>query len=242
MTLRVAALGDSTSCGEGVGLSVPRSRTWPALLARALPDAELLPLAVAGARVRDVRRDQLGTAVRAEPHLATLLIGLNDVSRSGFDLDAVEADLTAVVEGLRRTGATVLLGRLHDPCRHLPLPRGVRAQVAERLAAVNGAVDRSAGPDVLVLDLDRIPGLHLRQAWAVDRVHPVAAAHGLIASAAADVLRRSGIEVDEPHGSPLPQRAPDPVTTLWWAARHGAPWVAAHARDVFVPALSAATR
>lgn len=240
MTLRVVALGDSISCGEGVGLRVPTSRTWPALLAAALPGATLLPLATAGSKVRDVRAAQLPLAIGAQPHLATVLIGLNDLSRSGFAADRFRDDLLAVVDGLRRTGATVLLGRLHDPARHLTLPAGVRVQVAERVAAVNAVVDEAAAGPVHVVDLDAVPGLRLRRAWAVDRLHPNEAAHGLVARAAADVLRDAGCEIGVPAAVPLPRRAPSPTAQAWWAGRHGVPWLASHVREVLVPALAAA--
>ncbi|MFP5218255.1 MAG: SGNH/GDSL hydrolase family protein [Actinomycetes bacterium] len=244
MTLRVVSLGDSTSCGEGVGLSVPLDATWPSLLAAALPGATLLPLAVAGSKVNDVRTVQLPAAVAAEPHLATLLVGLNDVARGGFRPEAFEHHLRHVVRALRRTGATVLLGRLHDPCRHLPLPRGLRLQAAERVAAVNTAVDRAAAEPgargvVHVLDLDAVPELRRREAWAVDRLHPNAAAHAAVARAAAALLRGVGLEVGTPIACPLPARAPGRASLAWWTTRHGLPWLAAHVREVLVPALAA---
>lgn len=245
MSLRVVSLGDSTSCGEGVGLSVDPALTWPARLAAALPGGELLPLATAGARVRDVRARQLDAAVEARPHLATLLIGLNDVSRGGFCPDAVGADLRAVVHELRLCGATLLIGRLHDPCRHLPLPPSLCAAVRRRVAVVNAAVDAAAaaasrdgaGGDVHVLDLARMPALRLRRAWAVDRVHPHGEAHGLIAAEAARVLTGAGLPVDRVHAAGLPQHAPGVAQEVWWTARHGLPWLAAHARDVVLPAV-----
>lgn len=246
MTLRVAALGDSLSCGEGVGLQVPLARTWPSLLCRTMPGAQLLSLAVAGSKVRDVRATQLPAAVRARPQLATVLIGLNDVSRSGFGADGFTDDLHAVVGGLRDAGATVLLGRLHDPCRHLVLPTRLRLRVQERVAAVNQAVDRAAtvSPDgaVHVLDLDRVPALRLRRAWAVDRLHPTAAAHGLLAQAAADLLRRNGFNAGHPAAEPLPSRPSRAPEEAWWLARHALPWLATHARSVLVPAIGSALR
>lgn len=238
MTTRVVALGDSTSCGEGVGLRVPAQRTWPALLAAAVDGGALVPLAVAGSRVRDVRRHQLPAARAARPAVATLLVGLNDVSRGGFDARAVRADLRAVVRSLLRTGAAVLVGRLHDPCRHLPLPAPLAAHVRARVAAVNAAVDDAARLGAHVLDLATVPALAERRAFAVDRLHPGPAAHAALAAAAADVLRAAGVPVGVPAAVPLPPRAPGLVTTAWWGTRHGAPWLAAHARDVVLPAVA----
>ena len=246
MTLRVAALGDSTSCGEGVGLRVPLEGTWPARLAAALPDAELLPLAVAGCRVQALREHQLPAALAAEPHLATVLIGLNDVARGAYDPAAVGEHLRAVVRALRRAGTTVLLGRLHDPAQHLVLPPPLRRVASVRTAAVNRAVDAAAeearrgdGGDVLVLDLARVPALRLRRAWAVDRVHPTAAAHGLIAAAAARVLADTGWPVGRVPPAPLPP-APGRLAEAWWAGRHGLPWAAANLRDLAAPVVAAA--
>lgn len=56
-------LGDSFSCGEGVGLDIRPVQTWTALLCQALPGSRLANLSTAGARVRDVRRIQLPEAV-----------------------------------------------------------------------------------------------------------------------------------------------------------------------------------
>lgn len=242
MTLRVAALGDSLSCGEGVGLQVPLARTWPALLCGTVPGAQLLSLAVAGSRVRDVRATQLPAAVRARPQLATVLVGLNDVSRGGFCADGFRADLQAVVGELRDAGVTVLLGRLHDPCRHLVLPARLRQRVRERIAAVNRAVDAAADGPVHVLDLDRVPALRLRRAWAVDRLHPTAAAHGLLAQAAADLLRRNGFRMGRPPAEPLPRRPPGAPQEAWWLARHALPWLATHVPSVLLPAVASAVR
>lgn len=101
MSVQVVALGDSTSCGEGVGLAVDPALTWPARLTRALPGAGLLALAAPGARVGDVRERQLGPAPAARPHLATLLIGLNDVGRGSFCAARVRADLLELVRAVR---------------------------------------------------------------------------------------------------------------------------------------------
>ncbi|WP_336033318.1 GDSL-type esterase/lipase family protein [Geodermatophilus sp. FMUSA9-8] len=226
--MRIAALGDSTSCGEGVGVRVPVARTWPAVLAAAVPGARLTLLARAGARVRDVRAGQLAAAVAGAPDVATVLAGLNDVARSDLDPAALADDLGAVVSGLRAAGAVVVLGRLHDPGRVLPLPAGVRAAVRGRVGAVNAAVDAAAAdPGVLVLDLAAVPSVTDRRAWDVDRLHPTAALHARIAAAAGALLTAAGLPVRVPDPPPLPP-TPGPARELAWAARHGLPWVAAH--------------
>jgi lysophospholipase L1-like esterase len=238
---RIAALGDSTSCGEGVGLRVPSGATWPARLAAATPGAELVPLAVAGARLRDVRSAQVTAALDSGADVITLLIGLNDVSRAGFDRRIYAEQLAEVVAALRDTGALLLLGRLHDATAVLPLPRGLRDVIRTRTAAVNEAADACAGDRVHLLDLAALPALRMRRAWDVDRVHPNVAGHALIADAAARVLRGAGCQIGPVRQQRLPP-APGPLREATWVLRHGLPWLGGHLPQVFLPAVASAVR
>lgn len=236
MNGRIAALGDSTSCGEGVGLRVPVTGTWPARLAAATPGGELVPLARPGARLQDLRREQLPAALDSGADVVTLLIGLNDVSRSGFDRDRFALELTDTVHALCSTGALVLVGRLHDPTVVLPLPQGVRSLVRTRTAAVNAAVDGCVSDQVRLLDLARLHGLRMRRAWDIDRLHPNAAGHALIAEAAARVLRAAGWQVGPIRQAPLPP-APGRLRETRWLLLHGMPWLS---RQLATGALGAA--
>jgi hypothetical protein len=135
----------------------------------------------------------------------------------------------------------VLLGRLHDASTVLPLPPGLRDTVRERTAAVNAAVDACAGPDVRLVDLAAVAALRNRRAWDLDRVHPNAAGHALIAAAAAQVLREAGCRL-EPVRLPRLPAAPGPWREAHWLVRHGLPWLGAHVPQVVAPAVSAAVR
>lgn len=238
MTLLVA-LGDSTSCGEGVGLRLDPRLTWPARLARAVPDGRGVLLARPGARIRDVVARQLPQLAEQAPDVVTLLIGLNDLARSDFDGEAFAVDLDRVVDAVLPTGARLLLLRLPEPAAHLPLPRGLRSAVRRRAAEVNVAVDEAragSGGRVVTADLTAVPGLRLRRAWDVDRLHPNSAGHALIAHAAAAALRRTGLVVDEVDAPPLPA-APGPLREGVWLLRDGLPWLATHVPQVVVPAV-----
>jgi lysophospholipase L1-like esterase len=163
MSRQLLALGDSFSCGEGVGIFLRREQTWVAQLAEMLQRDPVL-LARPGARVADVRAVQLPAARRCPPAVASLLIGLNDVLRSGFDARAIREDMCEIVEQLGRDGHVVLLVRLHDPTALLPLPRTLKWRLASRVAAVNLAVDAAHGSGVHVLDLSRVDALRHREA------------------------------------------------------------------------------
>lgn len=234
----LTALGDSISCGEGVGLRVAPDRTWPALLTSAVPGGRLHPFATAGARVRDLRATQLPAALAARPDVATVLVGLNDIARGGFDAHGFADDLAAVVRGLADAGALVLLGRLHDPCAVLPLPRAMSGAVRARWTAVNEAVDRLR-PYAVVLDLGELSELGRRAGFAVDRLHPHAGTHAAMAAAAAAALRSEGLAVGTVPSGPV-QRPAGPVRTAWWAGRHALPWLVARRHEVALPALTAA--
>ena len=238
MTARLVALGDSTSCGEGVGLRIPASATWPALLAEAVPGGRLRSLATPGARVRDVLATQVRRAVEEEPSLVTLLVGLNDVWRAGFQASSYAADLSAVLQVLAPTGAPVLLGRLHDPCVHLPLPPALRRAVLARVAEINAVVDRVASPQVHVLDLASVDGLRLRQAFDLDRLHPNTAGHALMARQAAHVLRRHGMPVGATTSVPLPA-SPSRGREGRWLLRDGLPWLAGHVPHLLLARVGA---
>lgn len=224
----LVALGDSFTCGEGVGVRIPQDQTWTALLAKSLGDPSRLSLAAPGARVRDVFRNQLPHV--PETSVATLLVGLNDVARAGFDAARVQFDLLRIVGQLCSAADVVLVARLHDPVRLLWLPSPLRRQARERVAVVNAAVDEAAFfPRVHVLDLDAVRELRVRTGWAVDRIHPSLLGHAALADAAAEVLRRAGRSVLNQIDRPAAYR-PTRVERLWWLSRHGVPYAARNLR------------
>ncbi len=51
---------------------------------------------------------QLDPALAMRPDLVTVMVGMNDLVRPGFDVDAVMADLDAVYAAFVEAGATIL--------------------------------------------------------------------------------------------------------------------------------------
>lgn len=236
----LVSLGDSFSCGEGVGVRVPFELTWTALLAAALPGASLSSFAAPGARIRDVRHEQVPQVASAT--IATVLVGLNDVARSGFDAATMHRDLVWVAEQLSGVAEIVLLGRLHDPMRMLRLPAPIRRLAQERVAVVNAAVDEAVHhPRVHVLDVDQVEALRYPAAWAVDRVHPSAAGHVALARAAAVVLCAEGHALETIDPATL-TRAASQQDRLLWLARHGVPYLARNLKALGAPALEGVLR
>ena len=235
----VAALGDSFTCGEGVGVRIDPAATWAALLASALPDGRLLGLAVPGARVADVRTGQV-PLLPDRVGVATLLVGLNDVGRSGFDPVTVGTGLLEIVAALLGRADAVLLGRLHDAVGLLPLPARVAGAGRRRIGLINAAVDEAAGwPGVRVLDLDRVPALTQAGGWSVDRIHPSPAGHQGMAAAAIEALRNAVRHPVTPIGEVVVPRGSSRSARGWWAVRHGLPYAAGHLREIGAPIVSA---
>jgi lysophospholipase L1-like esterase len=235
----VVALGDSFTCGEGVGVRVDPADTWVALLARALPAGRLVRLAVPGARITDVRTGQLPLMPGAAD-VATLLVGLNDIARSGFDAATAGADLLDTVAALRSRVDDVLLGRLHDPVALLPLPTRVAHATRKRVDQLNTAVDEAARwPGVRVLDLRRVPALARPGGWSVDRIHPSPAGHHGMAAAAIEALRNAGRHPVTPMDELVVPRGSSRSARGWWAVRHGLPYATGHLREIGAPIASA---
>jgi lysophospholipase L1-like esterase len=235
----VAALGDSFTCGEGVGVRIDPAATWAAVLARALPDGRLVRLAAPGARVVDVQERQV-PLLPSRVDVATLVVGLNDIARAGFVPEAARVALLDVVTDLLGRGAEVLLGRLHDPTRLLPLPSRVARATRARIGQVNDVVDIAATwPGVHVLDLALVPALGRPGGWSVDRIHPSAVGHRGMAAEAVVHLRAGGRMLPEPVAQPVIPRGPLPFTRGWWAVRHGVPYAAGHLRELGAPLASA---
>lgn len=241
MTGRLAAFGDSFSCGEGVGTTLDPRWTWVSVLARAM-GYDVAVHARAGTTTREV-----AAQVRAAPgaDVATLLVGLNDVVRADFDADRVRQDFARLVAELAAKHSTVLVARWHDPVGLRPVPVPVPAQlcarIAGRVACINDAASAAAAlHGALVLDLGVLPALRERAAWAVDRVHPSRYGQHVIAAAAGAVLRDAGYPVRvEPAEPPIQVGRLDEAR---WLVAYGAPWLVKRLRRVALPVAALAVR
>jgi lysophospholipase L1-like esterase len=228
MTNRMIALGDSFSCGIGVGVVVPGDQTWVGLLGAALElDIELL--ATPGLASVEVLHDQVPVATHRPATLATLLVGLNDIVRAAFDADDTRTHVEAIVDELCAVHDVVLVARLHNAVARLPLPREARRRYAERIAAVNAALTDAvaAQHNAVLFCLDEIQALHARCSWAVDRIHPSRSGHHAIASAALGALHAHGAApVSRLNVIVMPDQPASLLAEIIWFLRHGGPWLA----------------
>src|SRR5260370_816984 len=107
---RYVALGDSRTGGWGEGAEGGGYGGWPDRLAEQLaavnPDLRYANLAVRGRLAAQVRAGQLGPALELRPDLATVMAGMNDLIRPGFN--------AAVVTGHLEEMLTALTAAAHD--------------------------------------------------------------------------------------------------------------------------------
>ncbi|WP_282203747.1 SGNH/GDSL hydrolase family protein [Kitasatospora fiedleri] len=238
MTVRFAALGDSLT--EGVGDPVPGGwRGWAALLAPALsPDpVEFRNLANSGALSRDLLVSQLPTALALRPRYAAVLIGGNDTLRSSFDLESTARRFASALSSLTAIGTLPLTACLPDPGRLLGLPAPLARPLARRMRGVNAVVHAlSAHYGAAHLHLADLPWTRQRELLSVDRLHPSAAGHQLIAREFHALLAAAGHPVGTAPAH-LPVTAPGPGPTCGgWPPGAPAGW--RPARPTSSPACS----
>ena len=238
----LVSLGDSFSCGEGVGLVPAPEQTWVALLARSL-GLTPMPLACAGATVAQVQQVQLPRALAAGPgDVATVFVGPNDLFKAGFDIDEIGRRYHVIVDALSRSRGLVIVGRWHDPLQLYPLPNWLRRGLARRLELLNTAIVSAAESArvgrVQVFDLAAVPELAERESWAVDRVHPSAYGNRVIAHAA----RMIAAPAQWPGLPPAPVDRTSGWDECRWWWRHGAPWMLKRLGSLAVPVGRVALR
>jgi lysophospholipase L1-like esterase len=227
---RYVAIGDSTT--EGLEDPYPDGsgyRGWADRLAEMLathnPNLLYANLAIRGRKVPQMRAEQLEPALALEPDLASVLGGVNDILRRHVDLDAVAADMEAMVAALRTRDSTVIMMTYPDPTAVISVAAD---RIRSRVDAFNGMLRAIASRNGAVLvDLER-DGIAHPRLWSEDRLHANGMGHERMAAAASTAL---GAEwPDESWRATLPPVPPQalPVrlaTNAAWMGRHLAPWV-----------------
>ena len=241
------ALGDSITLGVGDPVRPAAGgspwRGWAALLAAGLPDPELHVLAGNGALAADIEAGQLPRALALRPDVASVVFGINDTLRPGFDPERIGASASRVVGALRDSGAQVLTMRLPDAGWMLGLPGALARPLGRRTGQVNAVLDAVAQRFGTVhFDAAGTPATYERRMWAVDRLHPNERGHRLIALSFHRLLADTGFPVG-PAPDPEPGNPPPPrVAELAWMATKGTAWVLRRSTDLVPYLLAMAAR
>ena len=243
-----AALGDSITLGIGDPVRKPGGRGrawrgWAALLAEGMHDPSLHILASPGARIVDVERDQLPSALRLRPDVAGFVVGVNDTLRSSFDPAVIAAAAAHTVGALRAAGAEVLTMRLPDPGRMLRLPGSLARPLARRMQEVNAIMDVIAARfGTLHYDAAGDDVVYDQRMWAVDRLHPSERGHRLIACRYHDALAAAGVPTGQRPDSEPSNPPPSRMAQFGWMATKGTAWVVRRSTDLVPGLLALAVR
>jgi lysophospholipase L1-like esterase len=246
------ALGDSITLGVGDPVRGPVGRAWRGwarLLAEGLVDGgpasagQVRPwlhvLAVNGACMADIERDQLPQALRLRPDIASVVAGVNDTLRANFDPDRFAASAASTIGTLRGAGAVVLTMRLPDPGQMLGLPGVLARPLARRAHQINLVMDTLAQRFGTVhFDAAEDAETYDPRMWAADRLHPSERGHRLIARRYHSLLAGSGHAVGPPPGAEPGNPPPTRAAVLAWLATKGTGWVVRRSTDL-VPSLLA---
>src|SRR5664279_161367 len=181
---RYVAIGDSSTEGLDDPDGAGGWRGWADRLAEqlavAFPEVTYANLAVRGRLAGRVRAEQLPAALALRPDLATVVAGMNDVLRPGFDAERVAGEVEAMQAALVAVGATVLSWTLPDPVPVMPLARPLRRRVLALNDALRAAAARTG---TILVDFGRHPVTSDPRFWSDDRLHANAAAIRALADA-----------------------------------------------------------
>ncbi|WP_343447001.1 SGNH/GDSL hydrolase family protein [Micromonospora schwarzwaldensis] len=149
---RFVVLGDSVAEGLCEPLDGYPDVQWADRVAAELravrPELAYLNLGRRGLRAHEVRATQLADALAFGPDLALVVCGGNDAFRPGYDPDAVDVELAAIITALRDAGADVITVGMfdvsHSPAVRDTLRAGLGARM-RRLARHTRAVAERLG-------------------------------------------------------------------------------------------------
>lgn len=185
--IKVALLGDSSAAGYGVETveETPGAHLASGLAEGAERRVYLRSVASVGAQTRDLSR-QIDRALSVEPHVAVILVGVNDVTHSRLPSESVRL-LEAAVRRLREAGAEVVVGTCPDlgtiepiapPLRQVARVWSRRLAAAQTIATIEAGGRTVSLGSVLGPEFASTPALF----FGPDRFHPSAAGYASLAS------------------------------------------------------------
>lgn len=192
--IRIVGLGDSTLTGPGL---IDPTETWIHQVLRRVDGPTHITFrsfASGGAKLRDVRRHQLRSAVDFGPDIAIVAAGSNDAIRA-IPPRLVRSELAVIARTLAESGAAVLLAgvgdlgvipRLPDPLARLLTHRSASADRIQRRVALGM-------PNVVKAPMREIatePFRTLPDLFSPDLFHPNVRGHGIWADAVGPTLTR----------------------------------------------------
>src|SRR5689334_18117119 len=137
---RYVAIGDSTTEGLDDPDGAGGYRGWANRLAEQIAAHQgslaYANLGIRGRCTREIKDEQLDSALALRPDLATVVAGMNDLLRRRFDARAIAADIGDMQRAFVAHGCAVLTFTIPDIARRLAPPPLARI-LAARTRALN---------------------------------------------------------------------------------------------------------
>jgi lysophospholipase L1-like esterase len=108
------AIGDSVTFGTCA--SNPATDSWPEVLSRKMPrGTQVINLGIPGWTAHDALQSELPEAIDAQPDLATVWLGVNDLKNGNVSLDSYHHDLDTILTDLStQTHAHIAVANIPD--------------------------------------------------------------------------------------------------------------------------------
>jgi lysophospholipase L1-like esterase len=142
--INYVALGDSTGVGVGAKGGGYVARLFRRIQ-QARPGSKVTNLCVSGATSGDVRRNQLERAIKADPSLVTLGIGINDISHGASPQEFSE-NIEAILSRLQsQTKARVIVTNIPDISTAPRIPQMMQSELERLIVLFNQRINEIAG-------------------------------------------------------------------------------------------------
>jgi lysophospholipase L1-like esterase len=160
------------------------------------PGLQYWNLARRSLKTAEVRSEQLDRALDLKPDLASVAVGMNDILGPDFDAGTYRRELAAIVEPLRRAGATVLMGSFPLDLPALRLMRRSSARKFRTRLYEASEAGRAVAAEHGALFMDAPDGWRYTMSeCSLDGCHPNARGHVHIAQLALDGLcKEAGLD------------------------------------------------
>ena len=232
-----AVIGDSAAYGTGDEIAPGQFRGWAGFLSDNFRDGcDYFNFSRPGAKSTEVATIQLDKVLKQQPDICAVIVGGNDILRNDFDPILLHKNLQYICRSLLEIGSEIVMVELHDPLQLLKLPTLIARVLNKRVNAVNAVYRKIALEfDVVSIKTRKIPTVHQKSNWHIDRMHPGPAGHFILARFIAEKLKQRGWAINLP--AVLNIRQTSKKEKILWLLRNGTPWFLKRSLDLLPAAI-----
>ena len=195
--IRYVALGDSTGAGVGSHNGSYVVRLFNELQ-KQRPGSTLTNLCISGATTADLIRDQLNRAIKSDPQLVTVGIGINDIGHN-FPLEQFAGNFELILQSLKKeTKAVIVVSNIPDVSSSPRVPQIMRKESQRTIELYNNRLAQIATANgAIVYDVYSLTHQELPkhpEYFSSDGFHPSDAGYEVWAKQMWPVVEKSLLE------------------------------------------------